>query len=511
MSYCQLTGQKLKSSYFILFVLFFVSYGYFFQGGGWNQNARICLTRAIIHHGSFKIDYYKEDSKEMEFVNTGDWASYNGHYYCNKSPGLSFMAVPPFAPTEYFLEHLFPHDEERQVLYSTYVSTLLTTTLLSALLCLLTFHIFWHFFQMGIIKSFLLTLFFGFGTLAFSYSTTFYCHQPAAFCSFLSFVLAMYIRHGYSREKRAIAALSGFSAASAVVFEPSTIFTLGAVAFYLISFQEGRKYVPFFILGCVLPGIVQGFYSFICFDNPLASSYNYSNDVVMWKVKGRLFGMPDPMRFYYLLFSPYRGLFFSSPILLMTIPGIYLFFKEKKWRAEAILCTAVSVFFIVYIGSFHAWHGGSAVGPRYLLPAYPFFFLLAGFSLNRFPKIFKVIGVVSILINLSITVVGNEIPRDIMNPLRDVIFHNIVTGNVSINPAPFSHFNNYANIYEISKVEKWNSIHNFNSFNLGEILFPYSLLSILPLICFWVIWGLWWNKFVSIHREKARTVKSQAF
>ena len=30
-----------------------------------------------------------------------------------------------------------------------------------------------------------LTLFYGFGTIAFSYSTTFYCHQPAAFCSFL--------------------------------------------------------------------------------------------------------------------------------------------------------------------------------------------------------------------------------------------------------------------------------------------------------------------------------------
>lgn len=498
MSYSQTPQRKRRYCYIILFLLFFISYGYFFQGGGWNQNVRICLTRAIIHHHSFKIDYYKEDSKEMEFINTGDWAFYNGHYYSNKSPGLSFMAVPPFAITEYFLKYLFPNNEERQVLYSAYMSTLFTTTLFSALLCLLIFHMFYHFFQMGIINSFLLTLFFGFGTLAFSYSTTFYCHQPAAFCSLLSFALAMHIRHGDSSRKKTVAVFAGFSAASGVLIEPSTIYILAAVSLYLMGFKEGRKHIPLFLLGCIPPGIVQGVYSSICFGSPLASSYNYSNDVVMWKVNGRLFGIPDPVIFYYLLFSPYRGLFFSSPVLLMAVPGAYFFLKEKKWRAEAILCTALSVFFIAYIASFHAWHGGSAAGPRYLLPAYPYFFLLAGFSLSRFPKIFKVIGFISILINLSITTVGNEIPRDIKNPLWDIVFKNIIDGNVSINPVPFSHFNNYVNIYELAKIEKWNSISNCNSFNLGEVVFPHSLVSVLPLICFWVIWGLWWRKFVSI-------------
>ena len=496
MPYPQIPAQKRRNCYLILFVLFFISYAYFFQGGGWNQNVRICLTRAIIHHGSFKIDYYKEDAKEMESVNTGDWSFYRGHYYINKTPGLSFMAVPPFAITEYFLKYLFPHDEERQVLYSAYVSTLFTTTLFSALLCVLIFHMFHHFFQVGIINSFLLTLFFGFGTLAFSYSTTFYCHQPAAFFSFLSFALTMHIRHGDSKRKKTLAAFAGFSAASGVIIEPSAIYILAAISIYLMSFKEGRRCIAFFILGCIPPGIVQGVYSFMCFGSPLASSYNYSNDMVMWKVKGRLFGIPGRMRFYYLLFSPYRGLFFSSPILLMTIPGVFLFLREKKWRAEAILCAAISVFFILYIASFHAWHGGSAVGPRYLLPAYPYFFLLAGFSLMRFPKVFKVIGVISILINLSITVVGNEIPRDIKNPLWDVIAKNIVSGKVSINPFPFSHLDHYTamypSVYDFGNVEKWRI--NFNSFNLGEIVFPNSLLSLLPLICFWIIWGCWWRK-----------------
>ena len=45
-----------KTQYYLIFFLFFITCGYFFQGGGWNQNTRICLTRAIIHQQSFIID-----------------------------------------------------------------------------------------------------------------------------------------------------------------------------------------------------------------------------------------------------------------------------------------------------------------------------------------------------------------------------------------------------------------------------------------------------------------------
>jgi len=291
-------------------------------------------------------------------------------------------------------------------------------------------------------------LFYGFGTIAFSYSTTFYCHQPAAFCSFLSFVLVMHIRKGNFQKKGIVALLAGFSAASAVLIEPSALFILAAVSLYLVSFKEGR---------------------------PLASSYNYANEMVMWKIDGRLFGIPTPVRLFRLLFSPYRGLLFSSPIFLMALPGVFFFLRDKRWRAEAILCATLSVFFIILIASFHAWHGGSAPGPRYLLPAFPFLFLLAGFPLKQF------------------TVVGNEIPREIRNPLGEVVFKNVIAGSVSINPVPFSHFEHY-NIDGLANIEAWKP--NFNSFNLGEIIFPHSLASILPLICFWVIWGYWWKRLV---------------
>jgi hypothetical protein len=168
-----MTANPGRRCYALLFALFFVSYGYFFQGGGWNQNSRMCLTRALIDHGTFAIDAYKEDAPGMEFVNAGDWAAYDGHYYSNKAPGLSFMAVPFFAAAQALAVRLLAGDPGRQVQVSAYVSTMCTVGVLSACLCLLIFYVFHHIFSMRVNTALLLTLLFGFGTLACSYSTTF--------------------------------------------------------------------------------------------------------------------------------------------------------------------------------------------------------------------------------------------------------------------------------------------------------------------------------------------------
>jgi hypothetical protein len=489
-------NAKTKKCYVLLFVLFFTTYGYFFQGGGWNQNIRICQIRAMLHQHTFIIDAYKEDSHNppFEFVNTGDWSYKDGHYYSNKSPGLSFLAVVPFGVTEYVLKHLFPSDVERQVHLSAYLSTLSITSLSSTLLCLLLFFSCNHFFGVSRKNSLIVTVFFGFGTLVFSYSTIFYAHMPAAFFSFLSFVLALSIKHDDPQKKRGRALLSGFSSATAVLVEPSTVLILGCIMAYLMSFKEGRRCIPFYLLGCIPPGVLQGFYNTVCFGGPLASSYEYANEAVMFEVEGGLFGFPHPKNIIKILFLPNRGLFASSPVFLMALPGIVLFLKERKWRPEAVFCASVSLLFILFIVSYYAWHHASTPGPRYLLPAFPFFFLAAVWALTPFPKTFKIVGVLSILINLTITLVGNEIPHDIENPLTDFILKDIVAGRVSVNPVPFSNFANYP-IDALADREKWTP--NFNAFNLGEIIFPHSPASVLPLIGFWMIWWfIVWKRFL---------------
>src|SRR3954471_19654746 len=67
----------------------FVTCGYFFAGGGWNQNSQFDLTWAIVERHTFAIDAFAR--------NTGDVAVANGHVYSNKSPAISWVAAIPYA------------------------------------------------------------------------------------------------------------------------------------------------------------------------------------------------------------------------------------------------------------------------------------------------------------------------------------------------------------------------------------------------------------------------------
>ena len=62
-----------------------MSYAYFYQGGGWNQNSRFALVRAMTERDTLQIDAYREA--------TGDRAVWNGHYYSDKAPGASLLAL----------------------------------------------------------------------------------------------------------------------------------------------------------------------------------------------------------------------------------------------------------------------------------------------------------------------------------------------------------------------------------------------------------------------------------
>src|SRR6266545_3264224 len=52
----------------------FLTYAFFYQAGGWNQNSRFDLVRAVVDRGTPAIDAYEH--------NTGDKARRAGHTYC---------------------------------------------------------------------------------------------------------------------------------------------------------------------------------------------------------------------------------------------------------------------------------------------------------------------------------------------------------------------------------------------------------------------------------------------
>jgi hypothetical protein len=482
------THTSMTGLYIRLFIFFFITYAYFFQGGGWTENTRICLTRAILHEQTFIIDSYKEDSQDppFEFVNTGDWAFREGHYYTNKSPGLSILAIPGYALGEKIMRRIYPNNPEKQVWGASYLATISTVGLSGALLCVLMLHMLHHFFGFSRGRSLALVLIFGTGTLIFGYSTAFYCHSVSSFFCMLTLMLLMHIKHKPSKHSGLQAALAGAAASMAVLVEASTLYLMPCFILYLLNCKHGWRLTMFFLAACIPAGLFQLYYNWACFGGPLETSYAHANPAVMVYKNGSLFGWPTIRSLLELTVFPYRGLLVSSPILLMIVPGIVLLFKKKNLRAELFFATAVSLIFLMLIASIHAWYGGSAPGPRYLVPAYPFMFLLTVFAFKKFPRTYAAVALLSICINLAITIVGINIPGDIKFPLKDVVLKNILQGSVSINPVPFAHFDQYPNIYAMADIEQWQP--NFNSFNWGEILFPHSLMSILPLLLFWLVW-----------------------
>ena len=71
---------------FLIGAVIFLSYAYFYESGGWNQNSRFDMVRAILEEKNLTIDAYHE--------NTQDKALSRGHYYSDKAPGLALLALP---------------------------------------------------------------------------------------------------------------------------------------------------------------------------------------------------------------------------------------------------------------------------------------------------------------------------------------------------------------------------------------------------------------------------------
>src|ERR1700693_6077895 len=81
----------------LLFSVIFFSYAYFYEGGGWNQNSRLDMVRAIVEQGTLRIDAYHENTEDKAFA--------NGHYYSDKAPGVVLLAVPAVLATRPVLRY----------------------------------------------------------------------------------------------------------------------------------------------------------------------------------------------------------------------------------------------------------------------------------------------------------------------------------------------------------------------------------------------------------------------
>jgi hypothetical protein len=73
--------------------------------------------------------------------------------------------------------------------------------------------------------------------------------------------------------------------------------------------------------------------------------------------------------------SPYKGLFWYAPVLLLGLVGAFPFTRRYPWEGLAFL-GLIGAHFLGY-SRYNYWSGGVAWGSRYMLPVVPFLVMLA--------------------------------------------------------------------------------------------------------------------------------------
>jgi hypothetical protein len=156
-----------------------------------------------------------------------------------------------------------------------------------------------------------------------------------------------------------------------------------------------------------------------------------------------------------LTFSPYRGLFFTSPILLLAIVGFTVLARRSArtapssgtsvFRAEWLTSLSIVVLFFLLVSASVQWFGGYAAGPRYLIPMLPFLVWPLAAAIDRMEydqsqrrtwlrALMFILIALSIIITWSLTVGGQYYtPDDMANPLLQYSWPHIAAGDVARN------------------------------------------------------------------------------
>lgn len=419
-----------------LAALFLAAYAWFLppkspEMWGTNNAVRFYLAKSLALDGSFTIERYYRGGI--------DAASFGGHFYSGKAPAASFLAVPVIRALSAACGGT-PGASDRMLLYA----ARLAVVSIPSVLMILTLHGFLLRRGVSCASADLAALGYGIGTMAFPYSTEFVGHQLAAVFIFWCF---LFLWGAWSAPvpripgSPALLLGGGLCAGLAVAADYQTA-VLAAILFLFLGPWMCRP-VPFllFVLGC-LPGaaMVLG-YNYACFGNPLSFPYAHEAMPIARQVQGQgLFGVQAPRLapLVKLLFSPWRGIFFGSPFLLLSIPGLRLLWREGAGgKRLAALCLCACGAYLLFNSSYGAWSGGASYGPRFLVPVIPFFVIPAAVFVARGPRgcgLFAAVLVAcSVAFHFVGTAAGPEAHEHLRNPMREFLLWSLLRGNVRSN------------------------------------------------------------------------------
>lgn len=350
------TARPARGKAITVGLLLFAVYLLVYRGGfhSVDEVSMFAVTESLVKFGRATTDQIAWTQWTTTQAEAQGFFGRGGHVYSKKGLALSLAQAPL-----YWLALQIPG-----------LGMLQTVSLLNAIITALTGSLVWLFtrrlgFSPGV--ALLTALTYGLATIAFVYAKYLFSEPLAGFL----LLLAAYMLFAYRQEGglRHIA-IAGLAAGFAVLTRANNLFLLPLFGLYLLvivanpiphPISRGLRPLLAFAAALAVPGLILLTYNAIRSGNPFQTGYDLS-----------LFTPNVALGLYKLLFSPLRGLFVYSPVLILSLPGWWVF--RRRHPAEAWLFAGLVG---VTLGLFSAWSSGEGLswGSRFLVPVVPFLVL----------------------------------------------------------------------------------------------------------------------------------------
>ncbi len=449
-------------------VILALSYGYFLQGGGWNQAIRLDLAWALVERGTVAIDAYT--------ANTGDVAIFEGHLYSTKAPGSSFLAVPLVMTLRLVQSGLGldPESAGGRALQGHLITWVLGgwgTAILAWLLATMSRR--WYGARLR--EQALVALIFGLGTIAFPFATVLLGHSLAAVLGVASIALVL---PGAGR--KAHPGWAGCLAAAAMVTDYPAVIFLAVSGLVLLWRERSIRAVLLFGLGALGPILLLATYHQACFGSPLTTGYKYQTEMFQHTDEAvllGLFSLPRPDRLLAITFGAKRGLFLLYPACLLGVAAAFPAWRRRESRLPLLAAWAVFLWFLTLNASYPVWDGGYSSGPRHLIAGVPLLMAPAALLFRgvlRWPAL--IVAALSTALATIITLVNPLGPYQVDSLLGQYILPALAMGRVSQNIFLWWPSWQPTSAEEAGKA----------AVNMGELVGLHGALSLLPLLLLWV-------------------------
>lgn len=407
----KISGMK-KFYILFFFVNLLLSFYFVDTWNNANTTSRAAPVVAFYEQGNLRIDKYQELTLDKAFI--------DGHYYTDKAPLPTLLTIPFYGIVKQLGWVADTNDKQlgpEVYILGTFICSSLAFTIILLQLLIEIHRINPRF------SAVFLSMMPLYGSFIFVYSGTFYAHMMSS----------LFVLLGYLMIKRKAFFWAGIFTGLAFLCEYTValFFPVWALQIWI----NEKKFFKGFLFGAgTLPAIIFiGIYNYIFTGTPFEMLYKYHTFEFLHENYG--FVLPSLKSIWGLTFSNYKGLFFYTPILLLSLFMIFKRITLKRFSRHYL--SWISIVFFTFIASYNVWWGGWCYGPRLLFPiavllvyeglvqlskinfSKPVFWILTGF------------GIAGAFL-AKITVVYS-IPSESTNPFLDTIFPNLKLGNFNPN------------------------------------------------------------------------------